>query len=69
MTEGHWIPLDEWEAEIPQKCSVCGEVLTGRELGYLPMFCDGTPGREDCPGATDRLRTQVRPATSEEEAA
>lgn len=52
-----WEPVESWETEQPQRCTVCNEVLCGRELGYIPNICE----RAGCPGPTTRItRTIVR---------
>jgi len=52
-------PEPQWEAEQPQRCSVCGDVWDGRELAYMPNFCD----QERCPGSVDRVYLPVVPAS------
>lgn len=54
---GRWEPLSSWQTEQPQRCTVCGDVLSGRELGYLPVMCE----RENCPPLPERKTVTVRP--------
>lgn len=57
MADAGWEPVATWVTEQPQRCTVCGAVWSGRELGYMPNFCD----EDKCPGATDRLYVDVAP--------
>jgi hypothetical protein len=53
---GEWVPMTEWQEEVPQVCSVCDEVYSGRELSYIPLMCE----HEGCPGPTKRIYAQVK---------
>lgn len=57
-----WTPVPAWDAEQPMRCDTCGEVLTGRELGYLPILCE----QEKCPGVPVSARLRVRVAPVED---
>lgn len=46
----HWTPVPQWKDEQPHRCGVCGDTFSGRELGYMPTFCE----REDCPPLPER---------------
>ena len=55
-----WTPVEEWYSEQPQECSVCGWVLAGRDLGYIPAMCE----QDACPGLPTRSEpVLVRRAT------
>jgi hypothetical protein len=53
---GEWVPVERWEEEVPQRCTVCNETFVGRELGYVPVMCE----LEDCPGTTKRIYEYVK---------
>jgi hypothetical protein len=40
------------------QCTICDEILEGRELGYIPVMCE----REGCPGPCERRTVVVKPA-------
>lgn len=58
---GAWVLVEEWEEYQPMRCTVCGVVLSRRDLTWLPNFCDDVPGREACPGARDAPKVRVKP--------
>lgn len=57
-----WEPVASWTTFQPMRCTICGAVYEGRELGYVPALCL----RDDCPGPTDRVHVEVRVASDEE---
>ncbi len=51
-----WEPLRQFTADIPQRCGVCLDVMSGDDITYLPNFCQ----IPSCPGAADPVRDTVR---------
>lgn len=52
-----WKPVASWLTDQPQRCTVCGDVMAGRDLSTMPNYCQ----TDDCPGATNRTRVEVAP--------